>query len=104
MSTDERIEQLCDLEALEQVHQWNADFEPDLLVAYAMAETRMSDLTMEAKGGAFRSKHHWYNVSYKCGMTPDFTSVASLEFLVGKEIPKGEWQSHDLALDDGPAD
>ena len=104
VSTDERIEQLCDLEALEQIHEWNAGFEPDFLIAYAMAETRMSELTMEAKGGAFRSKRHWYNVSYKCEMSPDFTTVASLEFLVGKEIPKSEWQNHDLSADDSPAD
>lgn len=56
LGTDERITQLCNVEAMEQVHQWKGDFEPDLLVAYAMADTKLSGLMLEANGGALRSK------------------------------------------------
>ncbi len=36
LSDFDRREQLCNLEALEQVHAWDGDYEPERLVAYAM--------------------------------------------------------------------
>jgi type IV secretory pathway VirB10-like protein len=100
----ERIMQLCNLEALEQVHQWKREFQPDYLMAYAMAGAKLSEHSVEADGTAFRSKQHWYNIKFKCEVTPDLKTVAAFEFLVGDEIPRSLWASHDLLLDDGPPD
>jgi hypothetical protein len=104
LASGERVIQLCNLEALEQVHRWKPEFQPDYLMAYAMAGAKLSENAVEADGAAFRSKRHWYKIKFKCQVTPDLATVAAFEFLVGDEIPRSQWASHDLLLDDGPDD
>ena len=104
LASGERIIQLCNLEALEQVHQWKREFQPDYLMAYAMAGVKLSEHSVEADGAAFRSKQRWYNIKFKCEVTTDLTTVAAFEFLVGDEIPGSQWASRDLLRDDGPPD
>jgi hypothetical protein len=96
LATDERITQLCNVEAMEQVHQWNGRFEPDLLVAYATADTKLSGLILEANGGALRSKRHWYNIKFKCEVAPNMEKVVAFEFAVGEQVPENEWENHFL--------
>ena len=96
LAPDDRIEQLCDVEAMDQVHAWKADFQPDRLIAYAMAETRLSGGALQADGAAFRSKRQWYKLKFKCAVSADLTKVASFEFLVGDPVPRSQWQSHNL--------
>lgn len=98
LASGDRIIQLCNIEAMEQVHRWKAEFRPEILVAYAMAGVRLSEHSVEADGGAFRSKQRWYNVKFKCEVTPDLETVERFEFLVGKEIPESEWAVHDLPV------
>ncbi len=104
LASSERIVQLCNIEAMEQVHNWKSAFKPDFLVAYAMADTKLSGEKLQADGGAFRSKRRWYNIGFSCEVTPDLTQVVSFAFVVGSEIPKSNWQDHNLSADDGPAD
>ena len=100
----ERIVQLCNIEAMEQVHLWKAALKPDFLVAYAMADTELSGQKLKADGAAFRSKSRWYNIGFTCEVTPDLKQVVSFAFTVGSEIGKSEWADHNLTADDGPAD
>jgi hypothetical protein len=104
LAPDERIIQLCNSEAMEQIHRWKARFDPDLLVAYALADIRMGDTQLEADGAAFRSAGDWYGVKYRCGFAPDRAKIASFAFLVGEAIPKAEWASHNLTAGDGDDD
>ncbi|WEX76221.1 DUF930 domain-containing protein [Sinorhizobium numidicum] len=104
LATGERIVQLCNVEAMEQVHHWKAEFEPDFLVAYAMADTILAGRVLEAVGGALRSKGNWYNIRYRCEVAPDIKSVAMFEFSVGTEIPRDEWEAHVLTAEDGAGD
>lgn len=99
LAADERIVQLCNLEAMEQVHRWNADFRPDTLVAYATAKIRLVDRNLRADGAAFRSKGHWFNIKFGCAVAPDSKSVIAFEFQVGDEIPESEWEAHFLSAD-----
>lgn len=104
LATDERIVQLCNVEAMEQVHRWKAAYQPDMLVAYAMADTKLSGRTLRADGGAFRSTNRWYNVKFKCEVSPDIATVVAFEFSVGEEIPRSDWEAHFLAAGDGASD
>jgi hypothetical protein len=104
LAPSERIVQLCNIEAMEQVHLWKPALKPDFLVAYAMADTEVSGQELKADGGAFRSKSRWYNIGYTCAVTPDLSQVVSFAFAVGSEIPKSDWADHNLSADDGPAD
>lgn len=104
LATAERIVQLCNVEAMEQVHRWKAEFLPDFLVAYAMANTVLSGAVLRADGGALRSKGNWYNIRYRCEVSADLAAVAAFEFSLGAEIPRPEWEAHSLTPDDVPGD
>lgn len=96
LAEDERVEQLCGLEAMSQIHAWKAEFEPDRLVAYAMVGTKLSGRELLAEGAAFRSKQHWYALRFKCGFTPDHKQVVAFEFRVGDPVPRAQWEMRGL--------
>lgn len=92
----ERIEQLCNLEAMGQIHAWKAEFEPDRVVAYAMGGTKLSRTVLEADGAAFRSRKHWYGLRFRCELTANGSKVSGFRFRVGEPIPRSQWAAHDL--------
>ncbi len=104
LAPKERIGQLCDLEAMAQVAAWNKKFLPDRVVDYAMSNPKISDNSFVADGAALHSKHEWYNLRFKCELTPDHKKVAAFEFLMGDVIPKKEWEEHSLPDDQGELD
>lgn len=95
LEASERIEQLCNLEAMSQIHAWKAEFEPDRVVAYAMASTKLTKGALEAEGAAFRSRKQWYGLRFRCEMAAN-GKVAGFQFRVGAAIPRSEWAAHDL--------
>jgi hypothetical protein len=92
-----RLEQICGLEAMAQIAAWGQPYQPDRLIAYAMANTRTEGDMLIADGAAFRSKRKWYNLAFKCSIFSNSEKVFSFEFKVGTPIPQNEWSSHDLA-------
>jgi hypothetical protein len=95
LEASERTEQLCGLEAMSQIHAWKAEFEPDRVVAFAMAGTKLTKTVLEAEGAAFRSRKQWYGLHFRCEMTAN-GKVAGFQFRVGEPIPRSEWAVHDL--------
>ncbi|UXT41450.1 DUF930 domain-containing protein [Agrobacterium tumefaciens] len=104
LGTDDRITQLCNVEAMEQVHIWKSEFQPDFVVAYATTDTKLAGLTLQANGAAVRSKRHWYDMKFRCVVTQDLERVAAFEFSLGAEIPKSEWETRSLPVADGSSD
>ncbi|WP_346912418.1 DUF930 domain-containing protein [uncultured Roseibium sp.] len=95
--SEDRIIQLCNLEALEQVHRWNPSFKPNFLVAYAESDVRLTGRqAIEADGGAFHHGNSWYEIRFRCETTADLTSVVAFEFAVGREIPRSKWEAYSL--------
>lgn len=99
LAPEERMEQLCSLEAMAQVEAWQKAFQPDSLVAYAMADTKVAGDTLFADGAAIHSKHQWYNLKFQCDLTSDHKKVTAFAFQVGDAIPTRDWESHDLPAD-----
>ncbi len=95
--SEDRIIQLCNLEALEQVHRWKSSFNPNFLVAYAKSDVRLTGRqAIEADGGAFHDGNRWYEIRFRCETTADLTSVVAFEFAVGREIPRSKWEAYSL--------
>lgn len=97
LAKGERLEQICGVEAMAQIAAWDKTYQPDRTIAYAMGKTRLKDDTLFADGAAFRSKHKWYNLTFKCRISSDSEKVYAFEFLVGEPIPPEEWEAHNLA-------
>ena len=93
LAPDERVEQLCGLEAMGQIHDWQRDFEPDRVTAYALAGTKLSDRVLTAEGAAFRSRRRWYGLRFACTVSPDLKRVTAFAFHVGELIPQERWDA-----------
>lgn len=90
-ASDERMVQLCNLEAMDQIRQWRADFQPERVVPYATAEEKITGTTIAAAGAAFRSRKNWYSLKFKCQLAQDGESVIGFEFLVGDPVARDKW-------------
>ncbi len=96
LASDERLIQLCNIEAMEQLKHWKAGFVPNSVVPYAMADPQMKAESMEAPGAAVHAGGKWYRLSFSCGATADLARVASFTFKLGRPIPKREWEQNSL--------
>ncbi|BAB47934.1 mlr0330 [Mesorhizobium japonicum MAFF 303099] len=90
-ASDERMVQLCNLEAMDQIRRWRADFRPERVVPYATAEEKVRGTTIAADGAAFRSRKNWYSLKFKCRLARDGESVIGFEFLVGDPVARDKW-------------
>ena len=65
----DRLEQLCDYTAMNYIRKDSRRFHPDRAVASAIRAPRIGPNSIDANGGAFRSRGHWYEMSYSCAAT-----------------------------------
>jgi hypothetical protein len=100
LADSERVVQLCNIEGLEQIRHATSVYAPDTLVPYAMADMEGSGLTLLASGGAFRSRRRWFGITFWCSVAPDYSGVTSFSFKLGNEIPKDQWEAHNLNEED----
>lgn len=100
LASSEKLMQLCNIEALEQIKLAAPQYFPDTLVSYAMADPVSSGLMLTAMGGAFRSRRLWYGVSFECTAAPTLDGVTSFSFKLGDAIPESEWEEHYLNAED----
>jgi len=104
LAGDERMIQLCDIEAMEQVKRASATLKPDYVIAYAMADLKLSRDEVDAEGGAFLSHQNWYSLKFRCSVSPTDGKVTAFAFLVGQPIPHAQWAAHNLTADADPND
>lgn len=100
----DQVAQLCGLEAMAQVGAWSKELLPDRVVAYAMTDPKMVGNAFSADGAALHSKRNWYQLKFKCELSPDHKKVSAFEFMVGEPIPKKDWGEHSLPDEDGSLD
>lgn len=96
LAPEERLEQLCDYTAMKQIRRDQKQFRPDRAVANAMADPRIAQHTIEAKGAAFRSRGKWYALTFSCTASPDHMEVVSFRYTIGAEIPESKWAAFNL--------
>lgn len=96
----ERITQLCNIEALEQIRVAALGYAADTLVPYAMADTSLADDVLTAPGGAFRSRRLWFAIAFTCTVAADLSHVLGFSFSVGEPIPRELWDAHFLTEED----
>ncbi|WP_158409588.1 DUF930 domain-containing protein [Devosia psychrophila] len=100
LAPDERIVQLCNIEALEQIRIANAGRFPDSLDTSAFEETEISNGKLSAPLGAYRAARKWFYVTFECTPGPDLESVVEFTFDLGDEVPRELWEEHELIPED----
>lgn len=96
LGSDERLIQLCNIEAIEQLKRWKAGFTPDHVVAYATADPSLTATSVKAPGAAVHAGGKWYGLSFGCTAAADLGRVASFDFTLGRPIPRQQWEQDNL--------
>jgi hypothetical protein len=91
-----RLEQICDYTAMMQIRKDDKNYRPDRALANAMADANVSNDTIKAPAGAFRSGGKWYRLTYSCTASPDHLKVISFRYTIGPEIPETQWAAYGL--------
>lgn len=100
LGPSERVVQLCNIEALEQIRAARPEFAPDTLVAYAFSDMNVAAGVLTAPGAAFRSRRRWWTLNLTCTVAPDYSAVTAFEFTLGTKVPRSDWDAHYLTAAD----
>jgi hypothetical protein len=96
LTPEERLEQRCDIEAMEKISDGKGGFRPDKVIAYAFGDPKLDGTTLKTKGAVFRSRGEWYRLSYKCEASADRLNVNAFKYKVGEIVPREDWAAHYL--------
>lgn len=96
LTPEERLEQRCDIEAMDRIGGGKGGFRPDKVIAYAFGDPKLDGTTLKTKGAVFRSKGEWYRLSYKCVASDDRLEVNAFKYKIGDQVPHEDWAAHYL--------
>ncbi len=91
-----RLEQRCDVEAMERITREQGKFSVDKVLAYAFSDPVTKKNSIKADGAAFRSREHWYRLSFVCKTDQDHINIVSFRYDIGDEVPQDQWDRHYL--------
>ncbi|MBN9584186.1 MAG: hypothetical protein BGN84_11345 [Afipia sp. 62-7] len=91
LDPDTRLEQVCDLEAMNRIARDPNPYRPDRAKTDVISHPSHRGDTVTGKGGAFRSKGRWYSFSFTCKGSPDHMSVQAFSYKIGDPIPESKW-------------
>ncbi|POF32423.1 DUF930 domain-containing protein [Roseibium marinum] len=97
VTEDDRVEQLCALEAMEQVRHALPDFRPTRLMPHARRNSFRKDDAVFAPAGALRSNRIWYEIAYKCRLDASGSAIIGFEYALGAPIVRALWDELGLA-------
>jgi len=96
---EEKWEQICMLEAMEQLSAFDANLTPDLLHSYTFDFPNWQGRRQIADGAAFFAKGQWYRLAYICQLAQGRDEVANFSFKVGDPVPREDWESFNLVAE-----
>lgn len=92
----ERVEQRCDIEAMDRIRDEQDGFRPDKVIAYTFSDTELDGTELRAPGAVVRSRGEWYRLNYRCETGPKGLKVKSFDYELGARVPHEEWSRHYL--------
>lgn len=96
LTPQERMEQRCDIEAMDRIKQEQKGFAPDKVIAYTFSDPEISGAKFKASGAVFRSKGDWYRLKFKCETDQQRVSIRSFDYKIGDIVPRDDWQQYYL--------
>lgn len=91
-----RLEQVCDLEAMERIGRETSLYRPDRAKSDVISHPQHLGDILSASGAAFRSRGRWYALSFVCKASADHLKVLTFDYKIGDAIPEAEWADYGL--------
>jgi len=96
LAPEERLEQRCDIEAMERIAKEQKGMKPDKVIAYAFGDPDVTSDSIKAGGAVFRSSGEWNRLRYKCQIAPSTLGIKDFDYKVGEKVPEEQWAKHYL--------
>jgi hypothetical protein len=96
LDPDMRLEQVCDMEAMERIARDDKRLHPDRAKSNVIVPPQHLGDTLEATGAAFRNNGHWYALSFVCKGSPDHWKVIRFDYHIGDLIPESQLDDYGL--------
>jgi hypothetical protein len=96
LEPEERAHQACIIKGVDTIRHDGKLPKADRLKTSITGRATFTGTQVASKGGAVRAKEHWYNIKFKCDVTPDQLKALTFTYEIGKEIPEAKWD--DLGL------
>ncbi len=96
LAPEERLEQRCDIEAMERIAKDQKGMKPDKVIAYAFGDPDVTPDSIKAAGAVFRSGGEWYRLRYKCQIATTTLGIRNFDYKVGDKVPEEQWAKHYL--------
>jgi len=90
-------EQVCALEAMEQLRHDSQGFRPTRLAPHAFRNAIFKDGVIQVTAGAVRSNRVWYEIAYRCRFDAGGQTVIGFEYALGAPVDRALWDEYGLA-------
>ena len=85
-----RREQVCGIEAMEQIASRDPVFSPECVISYAFADPETKGDQLIAMGATVQSGTQWYRLEYECTLGADLASVTAFRYRIGDPVSEAE--------------
>lgn len=96
LTPEERLEQRCDMEAMERIRREHDGMRPDKVIAYTFSDPQVGEMSFKAPGAVFRSGGDWYRLKFKCETGPKNLTIKSFSYKIGEMVSREDWQRYYL--------
>jgi hypothetical protein len=106
-SLEDRMLQLCGLEAMAQIAMREPSFHADRVAAHASAAPKISGVHVMAEGAAAHAvgktpaATRWAALRFDCALSEDRAQVVAFAFALGADIPRQRWEEFGLPTETG---
>ncbi len=92
-----RREQVCGVEAMEQIKLETPQRRPECVIAYAYDDAQIDGDQVTARGAAVLIGTIWFRLEYECVLGVDLVSVKTFRYRIGDVISQEEVERLELA-------
>ena len=91
LDPEERAHQACIILGVDTIRKDRALPHADRMKTGALERAKFEGNRVTSTGGAIRSDHHWYRISFACTVTKDRMRATAFTYKLGPEIPRKKW-------------
>jgi len=97
LDPETRLEQVCDSAVMDAVNQQVPSMRADRVIAYTFENPTIDGNEIVAPGASIRGQgKKWFHISFLCQTGPKHLHAHELSYELGAEIPRDEWEDHNL--------
>jgi hypothetical protein len=93
LDPEERAHQACIIKGVDTIRHDRKLPGTDRVMTGAGGRATYTGTQVSSKSGAVRAKSRWYELKFKCDVTPDQLKALTFTYEIGKEIPEAKWEN-----------